>query len=185
MMRTVNSKADYFRLCEAGIFGNSLRLWGTLDEVKEDGYTGVLSARVRRSTGGGHTRYNIKSIQEAEEVLAQWQAEGVQQKEIYFNESAPDEFLVSQGELMLSTNFYSYFYCNEKLKMRDAMKKGRQMEGLQVKMYLQSIMTPASYHDVQDLLNEFSDSVIELSVYDRCLGSRPGRNTLIWEVRNY
>lgn len=42
-----------------------------------------------------------------------------------------------------------------------------------------------SRNDVEELLGQFPEHVIELSALNRCLGSVPHRNAVIWEVRMY
>ena len=184
-MATIDSKADYFKLCERGSFGNTLRLWGSLDEIIEQGYEGFLTARVKRATGGGFVKYNVKGPKEALEVQNLWISQGISLPDIYFNESAPDEILVTQGEIMRSKDYYDLFYCEEKMKMRDAMRIGKSMCGVLAHIYIKTVMTPNSYNDLMELFEIYPHSVIEFSVYEQCLGKLNGRNTLIWEVRNY
>lgn len=43
----------------------------------------------------------------------------------------------------------------------------------------------ASYEDVRELLKLYPNHVVEFSCCDRSVGSVPGRNTVIWEVRLY
>lgn len=184
-MRTINSKTEYFRLWENGLIGNTLKVWGSIADIKEEGYKGQLSARVKRATGGGFYRYNIKNVAEAEQTVAEWVATGIPENQIYFNESAPDQFLIMQGEIMRSTDYYDLTYSREQIKMRDAMRSAKTMKGVSVVSYLETIMTPSSYEDIKDLFEIFPDSVIEFGVYQHCLGKLPSRNCLIWEVRNY
>ena len=43
----------------------------------------------------------------------------------------------------------------------------------------------SSYSDLEALMEIFSDSSIEFSTYRIPVGNIKGRNTIIWEVRNY
>jgi len=52
-------------------------------------------------------------------------------------------------------------------------------------LLLKLAMTPASHEDWNLLLERYPGHVLEVSVYDRCLGDTPGRNALVWEVREY
>lgn len=182
-MNKIENKQTFFELWSNGLLGNKLRSWGTPEDIKDDNYGGFLTMRMRDKSGGGKTIYNIPAAR-AKIEYDKWLSEGIKPIHIYFNESAPDEFLISQGEIMRSNDFYDYFYCNEKMKMKDAMRLGKTMKGLQVKLYLESIMTPNSWTDLQELLDKYPGSVIEFSVYEHCLGCYPGRNCLIWEIRS-
>ena len=57
--------------------------------------------------------------------------------------------------------------------------------GLRADLLLSSVMTPSSLDDWEMLTSRFPGHVLEVSVYDRCLGDVPGRNALVWEVRRY
>jgi len=46
-------------------------------------------------------------------------------------------------------------------------------------------MTPSSHDDWNELLERYPGHVLEVSIYDRCLGDLPNRNSLVWEVRKY
>jgi hypothetical protein len=50
---------------------------------------------------------------------------------------------------------------------------------------LKATMTPASHDDWLLLIDKYPKHVIEVSIYDCCLGDMPGRNALVWEVRRY
>lgn len=62
---------------------------------------------------------------------------------------------------------------------------GQTWFGLQAKNLLKGHMDAASYNDVMELLDLYPGHVIEFSVCDRQVGMVPGRNTVIWEVRDY
>ncbi|MBV8176958.1 MAG: hypothetical protein JO151_20675 [Verrucomicrobia bacterium] len=69
--------------------------------------------------------------------------------------------------------------------MRAALREGKQMEGLKALMLLRQSLFPSSLSDVWDLFARFPSSVIEFSSYEYPVGHLRGRNTVIWEVRNY
>lgn len=180
---TVNSKVEFFDLWKRGRFGNRLMGWSNLEELKASGYRGKVSVRYK-DAGGGFCAYEIP-VEQVNTVVSEWLARGAKEDLIYFNESAPDDRLVIQGELMRTTQSYCLYYSREKIKMRDAMRNGLHAYGLEAKMILQSAMTPSSYEDIQELIDLYPSSVIEFGVYERCLGSCNNRNCVIWEVRNY
>jgi hypothetical protein len=52
-------------------------------------------------------------------------------------------------------------------------------------LLIREAMTPSSYDDWLMLIDRYPGHVLEVSIYDRCLGDVPGRNALVWEVRRY
>ena len=103
------------------------------------------------------------------------------------NEAAPDQCVVLQGELWTGGDIPGYFlYSTVRAHMRPALKKeSHESRGLLTRQLLRGNMTPSSYSDLQELEQLYPDHVIELSVYSKCVGDTPGRNTLVWEIRQY
>jgi hypothetical protein len=52
-------------------------------------------------------------------------------------------------------------------------------------MTLKQHLSPASYGDLQELLERFPDSVIEFATYSCEVGCIAWRNTVFWDIRNY
>lgn len=63
--------------------------------------------------------------------------------------------------------------------------RGKTYVGLTAVSLLRSLLTPSSMSDLEALLEKWPDHVVELSALDRCLGTIPGRNAVVWEVRHY
>ncbi|MDB6175496.1 MAG: hypothetical protein JWL59_4807 [Chthoniobacteraceae bacterium] len=183
----VETKAQNFRLYEGGVYGNKLKTWDSLDKVRLSSYIGRVVMRYKGRLGGA--RYpglgEQVSQQEARVQLSKWLALGAREAEVVYNEAAPDEGLLIQGELMRSIDYYSLFWSSEKTTMRLAMRNGRQVHGLKALFLLKEHLFPSSFVDLEELLVIFPDAVVEFSAYRFALGSIPNRNTIIWEVRNY
>ena len=69
--------------------------------------------------------------------------------------------------------------------MRDCLKNGIQLNGLNVKMLLLKYIYPNSFNDIMELIDIYPEHVIEFSTYEMPLGDCINRNTVIWEVRQY
>ncbi len=71
--------------------------------------------------------------------------------------------------------------------MRITMAAGlhRHCGYLQTKVLLDRYMDPASRDDVDALLERYPDATIEFTCFTVNVGNIPGRNTMMWEVRNY
>ena len=57
--------------------------------------------------------------------------------------------------------------------------------GLRADMMVRGCMTPSSYSDWRELLDLYPGHVLEVSIWDSCIGDVPGRNAVVWEIRKY
>lgn len=178
-------KQDFYEKWQLGALGNRVRSWTCLGALIADGFNGLLAMRVKRSVGGsGKAVFDI-TTEQAKALQQTWLDEGILVSQINYNEAAPDQRLIVQGEIASTTEHLELHYSTEKTNMRAAMSSAKSMKGASVVVYLQSVMTPASYEQLHRLLDCYPDSVIEFGVYECCLGSQPGHNWIVWEVRNY
>ena len=184
-IETVQTKEEMYRLYYQGAFGNKLLTWSSYEDLLKSKYVGTVSMRYKGKAGGGRSAYNVK-IENIPEEMASWISQGAESNLIQFNESAPDERLIFQGEIMRDLNFYHLMYSFEKTKMNVAMRNNPlTAKGLKVVTILKEYLSPNSYEDLMLLLDKYPNSVIEFSVYEMDLGCVPHRNTIIWECRNY
>lgn len=179
----VASKQQSYALWQQGAFGNKLRTWDSLTEILASGYAGTVSMRYKGSAGGSFYAYEV-ALANIPELQRQWVSQGARPELITFNESAPDACLLIQGELMRYPGYVLTYSC-EKAKMREAMKHPKHAQGLTAKFLLQQFCAPSSFDDLMELLDLYPDHVIEFGAYEQGLGNRAGRNTIIWEVRDY
>lgn len=63
--------------------------------------------------------------------------------------------------------------------------EGKMAYGTTAKMMLKRHLNDNSYDDMMILLDEYDGHVVEFSVLDRCFGTVPHRNAIVWEVRDY
>jgi hypothetical protein len=184
----VETKKQAYALYHSGMFGNKLRTWDTVRDFVYSGYSGPVTMRYKGTvTGRAWYAYNVKSSAVAAKAK-EWIAEGADPMLIVVNESAPDERLVLQGELIHTPRGFCLIRRFDKVKMRVAMTMSSAADeviGLFALGTLRHVCTPSSFEDLMELCELYPDSVIEFSVYAMCLGNCRGRNTLVWEVRNY
>ncbi len=64
-------------------------------------------------------------------------------------------------------------------------KPWRILEGNDARVALQAHMSPSSFADLEALFDRYPTSVVEFGIYSCNIGNIPGRNTIIWEVRDY
>ena len=187
----VTTKKQNYRLWQSGAFGNKLCAWRTAEEWRSSGFGGLVALRTL-GNGGGKCLYSV-SPQKVVPLIDDWCRSGISPDDIMINEMAPDQDVVLQGEylndisVIYGQTVWGCFSHSRALKsMRDALRERSQFcYGLQADMQLKSAMTPSSYSDWQLLLKQYPKHVLEVSIYNRCLGDIPGRNALVWEVRRY
>jgi len=186
-LNELTDKREMLKLLLSGELGNHLRTWENILEMAEElDYEGPVTIRCRR-VNSGLCQYHVKQ-NEIDSILSIWLGadEDLTSFDFYFNESAPDEQLIFQGEFMRLNREYVLFMSEQKAPMREALKiDGFHMLGSKVLPYLKNKMTKESWSDFILLHQMYRTAVIEFSVYSCPVGNRPNRNTLIWEVRNY
>ncbi len=184
-MSLIPTKADMYKLYQDGRFGNKLRTWTTERDYENSGYTAPVVLRYKGSTGGKWCAYGV-APKDVKTTISKWEAEGASRSLIVFNESAPDDKLILQGEVMRSTEHLSLRYSKMKAPMRVALSEAPlHAGGMKAVSVLKSTMDPESWEDLNTLLDEYDGAVVEFSVWDTTLGSLPRRNTVFWEVRHY
>jgi len=182
-MTPILTKRQNYALWQSGAFGNKLRAWRSVDEWQASGFHGRVVLR-EMGRGGGRCLYNVEPEAVFDSLLV-WAVEGIPLDRVMVNEAAPDQYAILQGEY--DNELWGCFYYSRCAKhMRDALRVAPQETyGLRSDMLLRGAMTPSSYEDWRVLLDQYPKHVLEVSIYDRCLGDTPGRNALVWEVRRY
>ncbi len=180
----IKDKREAIDLFQSGAFGNSIQTWYNREEFGN--WQGPVVLRYRAPAGGGPCLYDVP-LNELDATINRLVKEGWQQQLMYFHPRLEiDHLLVVQGELMLSTEHYTFFYSRVKKPMRKALAEGgKHTYGLRALLMLREAMTDSSFSDLEELLGMYPDSVFEISVWSHCLGTIPGRNAIVWEVRNY
>ena len=177
-MNKLLTKKDFEEVYFSGGLGNKLRSWQSAAELLASDYKGTVTAR-SRVANSKNVRYNV-GMEEVKDFG----------DEFYFNESAPDENLLIQGEFLHDAYHNRYLmYSDEKIKMRKFLKlpsdKIKTSEGTTTYIILNTLMSPNSWEDFRILEAEYFGHVIEFGIYNHYLGDCLGRNTIIWEVRSY
>jgi hypothetical protein len=62
-------------------------------------------------------------------------------------------------------------------------RRGREFRGLAARNLLRRYLNPSTLADLEATLERWPGHVVELSALDRCLGTIPGRNAVVWECR--
>jgi len=109
---------------------------------------------------------------------------GIPAEDLRYNEAAPDEHCVFQGEVCRTYRGLELRYAIGRRKThREAMKTASNVHGLAALEIVRAYVP--DWPDVEVLLDLYDDHVVEFSTYEVPVGCIPGRHTLIWEVRLY
>lgn len=175
-------KEDYYLLYNSGLLGNKAITWNNFEDFLKSNHNLVC---IRSKDVGIKTRYNIPREKAEEEMKAMF-LEGCKREDLRFNQSMPDQHLSVQGEIMITETGLYVLYSKLKKPMKQGLaEQSLHASGLLAAKILEHYLSPSSLSDIQALLELFPDSIIEFSAYDIPVGNLPGRNTIIWEVRNY
>lgn len=178
-MDDLRIKKRVAELWKLGAFGNKLPSWATPGEtppsLRESGRFSL-----RSYAPGGRFIPNMPFRVMADLWSPQY----------YVCTPAPDEFRIVQGELLRDVGGLLFTHSFEPCTLREALLKQdgtvKQMHGFAVNLYLQSVCSPESYIEIMDNLDFGGDgAIVEFTVFNRFVGDRPGRNTIIWELRKY
>jgi hypothetical protein len=107
-------------------------------------------------------------------------------EQLILDESAPDHRVTLQAEVMNSPRFIDMRYALDArgMGMRQAYDQMQHANGLRAVTVLKERLDAPSWDNLCRILQEYPDSVVELSAYEIPVGVL-GHNALIWEVRDY
>lgn len=184
-------KETSVKLYGKGAFGNCLRQWDTLTELDADNFTYPIVIRYRHPQGGGGPCYYHMHRSDVQTTLDKIASAGWNLDYVYYNEGAPDDHAILQGELCEFDNGrMSLLYNTMSTQMRTALTHHTAtsysfVSRLSIMDLIQRHMTPSSYEDCKILLELYTNHAIEFTIYDCLVGILRGRNTIIWDVRRY
>lgn len=177
-------KTEFFPRWKALEFGNRIGMWQSLRDLLESGYEGTVTVRSRRP--GGPCLYGVW-VQDAASVSAELALlHGFAVSELAYNESAPDQDLLFQGEVTRLPSGLSLYGSAAKRPMREALRaSGEHYDGVAALGRLRHYCNPNGLDMIESLLEDYPDAVVEFGCYSRHLGVLPFHNTIVWELRNY
>ncbi|MEA3329553.1 MAG: hypothetical protein U9Q06_02305 [Nanoarchaeota archaeon] len=185
--KRINTKERFYTLQEHGVFWNRAKVWNSYQELTESNWSGRVCMRSIRGSRN-KPAYNIL-VENIPKKVREWKKRfGITEEEIRFNESMPDDKLILQGELCenpANGRFWLRYSTVKKPMLTALMKNSKNLEGLAVSETLRKHMWSSDFEEIKMLAEMFPHNVIEFSSYSCEVGQIPGRNTVIWEVRNY
>lgn len=143
-----------------------------------------VSVRCTRVNSKIGQRYRLPP-NEASKLVGNLLLQGFRPEEIYLDESAPDQCVTFQCEVMNSWRNYDIRYSlNSGMGMRQAYETMEHANGLEARMLLRRFLDAPSLDKVDELLYEYPNDILELSAYSCPVGVLLW-NTIFWECRGY
>ena len=179
----VSNKRDFYYLWNNNLLFNKIPTWDSYSSLIESGWKGKVG--IRPLTLGKKSQLNVP-MNKIDEALEKIENEGTQKNNVTFLAGQPDKKILLLGELKRTEQGVYLLYSTIKKPMKDALAENENHAfGLKALIILKHNLCPQSYSDIMTLLDMFPDSSIEFTAYSTNIGLIPGRNTLIWEIRNY
>jgi hypothetical protein len=188
LVTNIANKAQMYRMLIAGEFGNTIPQWMTFDEWDNDPDSLQYDRWGIRSLNPQDKRCEMNvATDDVATYRAKWFPSG------HMNISPMvDAYSRFRGELWDSPTGHRFYgwvdpaYKGGAMPWRWCMRNvAREYTGATLRCMLQHYMNPCSYADFEALLERFPGHVVEFSCLSKSMGKVPGRNTIIWEVRNY
>jgi len=188
---SVDSKGEFYQLYESPLFreiANTALTWNTYQDVLDSEWKGRVCMRSKKHGTRSKPAYNLK-VSEVPTRMRNWGKRfGILESEITFNESMPDKKLRIQGELTTHPNWQVpllRFSTIKKPMLLALEEEDLEAKGMKALAILQANLWDEDYQTLIGLVEMFPGNAIEFSSYSIDIGRLPGRNSVIWEVRNY
>ena len=185
----IPDKATYYRLSNAMKLGNTLPVWGSIEEIIADEYDGLVAIRMQGPNGGREFIPNLTITQASARAKAMIERGTDPAHILYQMMDGGGGRRTLTGFVMRTERGYHLEYSFRDELVRDAMAKdhhaGNHATGLRAKLMMQAHMEPNDWEDLMDLFDAYPDAIIEFSVFERDLGWAKRRRTIYWEVRHY
>lgn len=165
-----------------GSFGNTLEMFKTPPDDKT-----TFCIRYASPLGGGGKFAEHLMRKETIDTMDEWKSQGLDKSRMSITRANNvEKTILIQGEVTRAAGGLFLCYSTLHHKMRRALRLGGvDVCGLKAKMILQSNLDPSSYDCLMDLLDLYSEHVVEFSTYSKHYGKILSRNTIFWEVRKY
>lgn len=187
MREPVTNKTDMYRRLSAGEFGCTIpQYFSVADWMASDQYYRFEAWGVRTLTPGGPCRLNCPRDEVAESV------------DNFRPHKTNISLMIDRittvtlwGEVWDSPSGLVVYGIENpdtaggKTWRNSMPEKGRHWEMTAARMLLRRTLNENSYADLCELIEEYPDHIIEFSAITGDIGTIPGRNHCIWEVRSY
>lgn len=186
----INNKREFYKLWREGVLGNRTNLYDSFEEAaKAQAHKPWDKQRygfreIGRS-GGGKWELGT-NFYDAKLTADRWIKEG---RKFIIDDSVPNHKSLMQGEVCRTEkglqSFLAIGYGLKPMRLTMAAGLHKHRGYLETRLLLEKFMDASSRDDLDQLLELYPDSAIELTCFDIKVGHFPNRNTIFWETRNY
>jgi len=181
-MKIIN-KTEFYHLWEAGVLGNRTNIYRSPLKAWQAGYSLYGFRQLAKAGGGRWERVDRKEFWNTVRNWNEWKIPFIMDSATF---PADDSHITLQGEVCRTFRGWEGFMgYTPGLPMRKAFPYMRAVSGSEVLVLLDRWMDPSSQDDIRDLLDLYPEATIEFTCFTKDTGNIPGRNTLLWETRNY
>ena len=177
----IKTKAQFYRLWEAGLLGNKLRTWRDYREAYD---AGVPSVGFREIGAAGGGKLDIVKREDIGPTAFDWEVAG---RAYMICETAPDHRGTLQGEVIRTERgLQGMLGLSTGKRMREAIALGllKPRSYVETVVLLRQYMDEGSRETLERLMTDYPDAAVEFTCYEIPVG--PERlNTIFWETRNY
>lgn len=184
-MSNVRSKRESYSRLIRGDFGNTVPVWFDLDVWEREGRGLMPTWGVRSMTAGGPCRLHTPADQvraTADAFLATGHVPNVSPM---ISNVATATLAVDVWDAPGGLTVTGAEHPAREFNWREMMKRPAAWRGLAARHVLSRHLNPSSLADLYAVLDRFPGHVVELSALPVCYGTVPGRNAVVWEVRDY
>lgn len=181
----VSNKTRMYGLLERGAFGNTIPVYWDLDRWEKDHSRRSPFWGIRSRVPGGPCRLNVPTV----EVRETWErfastgaAVGVS---VMVSSFARATWIGDVWDGPTGLECWGIEGPPTVLDWRELMRLPTRWQGAAARAVLARHINPSSLADLVAVLDLYPGHVVELSALDRCYGTVPGRNAVVWEVRSY
>jgi hypothetical protein len=181
----VATKAEYLDRAALGLLGNTMPSWPSVEAALADGHREPVMVRCR-VPDSPYMRADVP-IAEAQSVIDEFVRRGARPGSLYLTHMTTAVGRRLNAEVWRSPSGLYLHYSTDQTHLRAALDgpTARHVQNATAYAVLRWACCPDSFDDLMELLDLYPDHCVELTAYDREIGSLPGRNTVIWEVRLY
>jgi hypothetical protein len=184
----IRDKADMYRRLAAGELGNTLPQWFDADKWRRENPHPLPFWGVRTLSPGGPCRLNCPAA-EVPATFREFEALGFRAQISAMVDRVANVMLwadIWDSPAGLVVYGIEYPDTAGGWTWRNSMPtRGRHWQGTAAKLILSKHLNPNSLADLESLFAGLPGHVCEVSAVDRCYGTVPHRNAIVWEVRNY
>lgn len=182
-MAKITDKRTMYRMLSQGCFGNTVPAFMGLEAWEARGQEWNAPAWGVRSLASGDPRMRLDLP--TEEVPAYCRS--VFGSDPFNISPMVDPWLTLRAEVFDSPIGIAcrYVIGRPELKWRRAFDEcGQYSDRPWARMMLKEHLNPNSYDDLTAIFDRYPGHVVELTAINRCFGTVPHRNAVIWEVRD-